>query len=86
MVDDEVIALKPPGGSVYREGLDGGHVVGLVQGKGFTRPIGPVPQHLEPGLLVGQQCDPGPPVGGLAGVRAQAVTMPVSGSTAMWAL
>jgi hypothetical protein len=55
MVDDEVIAMKGPReGSVYRERFDGRAVVGLVQcGEGLARSIGPVPEHLEPGLLIG---------------------------------
>ena len=55
MVDDEVVSMKGPReGSVYRERFDGRAVVGLVQsGKGFARPISPIPKHLEPGLLIG---------------------------------
>jgi len=55
MVDDEVIAMKGPReGGVDRERFDGRDVVGLVQcGKGFARPLSPVSEHLNPGLLIG---------------------------------
>ena len=74
-------------GRGHRPGLDGPAVLGLAEcAERLARSIGTVGQDLEPGLLAGQESTPVGPSGALAGVRVAAVTRPVSGSMAMWAL
>ena len=86
-VDDEVFANEASGDHRGRKGLDGALVLGLAQGgQRLTRAVGAVGEDLESGFSPAKSSTPVGPSGAFAGVSAQAVTRPVSGSTAMCAL
>jgi hypothetical protein len=72
---------------VGADGLDGLVVAGRSQhDPDLPAAVARIAKHLQPRRLLGQQGDPDRPVRGVGWVSTAAVTSPVSGSTAKWAL